>query len=369
MSTRIAFMGEDRWVKHLATQMNRRFDSVSCTSHPVGWERRTTLSALWHLLTSAVIVRVGFPPPAAVYVEYDADTFAERTGARESLKRVLFRTGVGRALRRLVVFFRIGLPIDWAHEITSRLRPSRCDVYYWIGTDVMRTLEAAEAGTLPERSRTRITEAVNLAVAPHLVVELASAGISAESVPFPAGALDIPRDVPPLPARMTVISYVPDTRQEFYGLPALLEAAETLPEILFRFFRGAGEGVPDLPDNVEFLGYVDDMHEVYAESSVVVRLVEHDGDSSVIAEGLLYARPVVYSFEVPHAHYVPFGDAEELVRVLSALLDQHRAGGIPPNETGREWALQEYDADRRLSRLLEVLLSCREQSSASRRAQ
>lgn len=359
MKTHIAFIGDDRWVEHLATQMNRRFDAVSCSAYPVGSKRRTTARVLWRLLTSDVIVRVGFPPPAAAYAEYDASQFAERTGVRESLKRALFRTGTGRALRRLVVSLRLGLLIDWAHEMTAHLRPKRSDVYYWIGTDVLRVIESVEAGTLPKRSRTRISEAVNLAVAPHLVTELATVGITAQSVPFPAGTLEIPGAVPPLPERMTVISYVPDTRREFYGLPMLLAAARALPEIRFRFFRGDGEGIADVPENVEFLGYVDDMHEVYAQSSVVVRLVEHDGDSSVIAEGLLYARPVVYSFKVPHTQYVPFGDTKEFVRLLSAFLEQHRAGGISLNDTGREWALREYGTDRRLSRLLEVLLACR----------
>jgi len=105
------------------------------------------------------------------YVEYNANQFAERTGVRESLKRALFRTGAGRMLRRLVVFLRLGLPIDWVQKATAHLRPTRRDVYYWIGTDVLRLIESVETGTLPEHSRTRICEAVNLAVAPHLVGE------------------------------------------------------------------------------------------------------------------------------------------------------------------------------------------------------
>jgi hypothetical protein len=300
------------------------------------------------------------------YVEYNANQFAERTGVRESLKRALFRTGAGRMLRRLVVFLRLGLPIDWVQKATAHLRPTRRDVYYWIGTDVLRLIESVETGTLPEHSRTRICEAVNLAVAPHLVGELASAGISAESVPFPAGTLEIPLDIPPLPERMTVISYIPDTRQEFYGLQTLLAAAKALPAVRFRFFRGTGEGVTEAPDNVEFLGYVDDMHEVYADSSVVVRLVEHDGDSSVIAEGLLYARPVIYSFDVPHTYHVPFGHSARLIRVLSELLDEHLSHGIPLNNSGRQWALKEYDPDRRLNRLLKALLESGEQTHRSR---
>lgn len=365
LKTRIAFIGADRWVEHLASQMNRRFDAVICSAHAIGPEQRTTLKALWQLLTSDVIVRVGFPPPAAAYVEYDASQFAERTGPRESIKRLLFRTAAGRTLRRLVVFFRLGLPIDWAYEITSNARPTRRDVYYWIGTDVLRVIEAAGADTLPDHSLRRMREAVNLAVAPHLVSELASADIRAQSVPFPVGTLEVPDEVPPLPGRMTVISYVPDTQQKFYGLPTLLAAARALPEIRFRFFRGAGEGVTDVPANVEFLGHVDDMHQIYADSSVVVRLVEHDGDSSVIAEGLLYARPVIYSFEVPHTRYVPFGDSARLTRVLSELLDEHLTHGIPLNDIGRQWALEEYDSDRRLNTLLEVLLAGRKQTVCS----
>lgn len=367
MKTRIAFIGEDRWVVHLSTLMNRHCDSVSCTADPIGWKRKTTLRAFWHLLTSHVVVRVGFPPPAVTYVEYDPQAFIQRTGLRESVKRILFRTSLGKGLRRLVLFFRLGLPVDWAHDATARLRPSRCDVYYWIGTDVLRTLEAVANGALTRRSHARITGALNLAVAPHLVAELESAGIPAQHVPFPAGALAIPEEAPPLPEQMTAISYVPDTRRDFYGVATLIDAARALPEIRFRFFRGAGEDVPDLPKNVEFLGFVEDMHDVYATSSVVIRLVEHDGDSSVIAEGLLYGRPVIYSYSTPHTIHVPFGDTDGLVRELSALLQQHQAGGIPLNSQGREWAMREYDPERRLTNLLDVLLSCRGQRHTSPR--
>lgn len=358
MKTRIAFIGEEHWVVHLATLVNRYCDSVSCTSDPVGWKRTSMLRAFWHLLTSHVVVRVGFPPPVVTYVEYDPQAFIERTGMRESMKRILFQTSVGRRLRRLVLSFRLGLPVDWAHDVVARLRPSRCDVYYWIGTDVLRTLEAVANGALTERSRERIAGALNLAVAPHLVAELESVGIPARPIPFPAGALDIPEEAPPLPAQMTAISYVPDTRREFYGMATLLKAARALPEIRFLFFRGTGESVPDLPKNVEFLGFVEDMHDVYAASSVIIRLVEHDGDSSVIAEGLLYARPVIYSYARPHTIHVPFGDTDGLVRELSALLRQHQAGGMPLNDQGREWAMREYDPERRLTNLLDVLLSC-----------
>jgi O-antigen/teichoic acid export membrane protein len=53
---------------------------------------------------------------------------------------------------------------------------------------------------------------------------------------------------------------------------------------------------------------------------------------------------------------VPHADEHALIRALGSLRTQHVSGGIPLNLAGREWAIREFDQDRRLAYLLDVLL-------------
>jgi len=227
---------------------------------------------------------------------------------------------------------------------------------YWIGTDVLNALRQAEEGSPNPVLEIMARQSVNLAVASHLVVELRHIGIESKHVPFPGTSLVVPDSVSMPVGAMSVVSYVPDTRRDFYGLPTLLAAARELTDTRFKIFRGHGEGVEDAPPNIEFLGYVPDVGKLLEESNVFVRLVEHDGDSVTVGEALLHARPVVYTYEIPHTIYVPFGDVDGFVSVLQSLREQHQSGGIPLNVAGREWAIGAYDADWRFANLLDALL-------------
>jgi hypothetical protein len=361
MITRITFVGEDHWAEHLARGLNARFPhTVICTAVRLQADATPLLVGLSHLLHDDVIVRVGFPPP--LLGEYDAARHADHRGPREGLKRALFRTLPGRALRKAVLYGRLSPGGRRRHQAdrllrsTRWLRPHRREVLYWIGTDALTTMQRAAAGTLGPATLRELARFTHLAVAAHLVPELATVGIAATVVPFPGTTLDVPAEVPPMPEEMIVLTYVPDGRRDFYGLPAILAAARALPDVRFRVLRGEGVGLADVPPNVEFLGYVRDVSAEFAGASVLVRSVQHDGDGSTVAEGLLFARPVLYTYELPHGTQVPWGDADALTAALRSLREQHLAGGIPLDLAGREWALETYDVDRRFGNLRAALL-------------
>jgi hypothetical protein len=158
-------------------------------------------------------------------------------------------------------------------------------------------------------------------------VEAATAWLPAPNAPQ-AGA------VVPLPDRFAVLTYVPDTRPGFYGGPEILEVARRLPDAVFRIVGGTGSWLADpAPDNVEFLGWRDDMARLYDESSVLLRVVEHDSVSCMAVEALAHGRPVVYSRSFPYATEVTYGDADGLEQ---ALRDVRARGGVP--EEAVDWA-------------------------------
>lgn len=107
----------------------------------------------------------------------------------------------------------------------------------------------------------------------------------------------------------------------------------------------------DCPDNVHFLGWRDDMVEVYKNSTVVLRLAEHDALGCTVVEGLAMARHVIYNYPVPFTTKVSFDDVDGLVAAISGLWDKHASGTLHPNLTGRCWAESTYD-EGRLSRTL-----------------
>lgn len=237
-------------------------------------------------------------------------------------------------------------------------------VIYWTGTDVLLLTRSLAEGTAPPHALASLAAARHITGAEHLTHELAEAGITATTVPFPAMALTPPESAPELPSRFRVLSYLPDGSGErfaFYGGPQLLTAARALPQIEFAVMGPTaippGEaGADELPANVVLLGRVDDPAPEYAASTAIVRMVEHDAIGGTVCEGLMYGRHVIYTYEVPHTVRVPFGDSSGLIEALRSLYDRHVTGTLELNEAGFEYAATEFDPDLRFTRLREVLL-------------
>lgn len=360
MKRRITFFGEDGWSAHLASGLAERFGTDAEFHAATIDHRGGVLDALKHLLRDDIIVRVGFPPP--YLPDYQAEEHSGSRSPREYLKRAAFRTGIGRALRRTILFARLVGPgrrrflIDWLQRATRIFRSARKDVIYWIGTDVLIALDALQTLRKPDHYLRRVHAFAGITGAHRLTLELAGAGIEADTVPYPPRA-QAPASTSPLPQRLTVLTYVPDSRREFYGLPAILEVAGRLPDIRFIVMGGDGADLVDIPRNISFVGWVEDPDKLYRNSSVVVRHVEHDGAGYSMAEALMYGRHVVYTYDSPHTILVRYGDVDALEGALSALLRLHSAGDLRPNDEGRAWALQEFDANHRFEVLHRAIMS------------
>jgi hypothetical protein len=317
---------------------------------------------LFLALRSKAVIRVGSLPEPFVVPDYGQIEVTNPRSLRERVKHFIFSFTSGRALRRIVLFLR--LPVqgrryysaNWILLITRNLAFWRRDYVYWIGSDVQKVLLQVTDGKRPRDYVRTLNRSHNITGVDRLTDELSSIGVDATTVPFPFCLFDIPVVPPPMPATMTVLSYVPDSRREFYGLPSLLDAGKALPDVQFSIMGGDGIGVCNVPPNVRFFGFLDDPAPLYAKSSVVVRLVEHDGAGASVAEGLLFARPIIYSYPTPHVTHVPYGDSAALIEALSDLRQQHLTGGIPLNLEGRRWALIEFDPDRRFAFLYNVLV-------------
>jgi hypothetical protein len=93
----------------------------------------------------------------------------------------------------------------------------------------------------------------------------------------------------------------------------------------------------------------------YEQASVVVRIPRHDGFGNTVIEGLLHARHIVYTHDVPHVRQLSTMTPAALAAVLQELREAHAAGTLSRNDAGRRYALATFDESRLVAVLVGLL--------------
>jgi Glycosyl transferases group 1 len=247
-----------------------------------------------------------------------------------------------------------GRAFDAYWAMLRRAIPGAAACHYWLGTDVLGTVEEARAGTLRRAAVASTREDLHVAIAPWLVSELREVGLEAAYalLPPPVAA---PVAVPPLPAEFSVLTYLPMARFGFYGGDTILAAARLLPHVRFDVVGGPGEPPRATTANVRWHGWVNDMEQRYAEASAVVRLPRHDGFGNTVIEALLFGRHCVYNHPVPFVHELSEPTPESLAGVVDAMARASDAGDLAPNISGRTYGQDAFDPTRLQDRLATIL--------------
>lgn len=217
-------------------------------------------------------------------------------------------------------------------------------VMHWVGSDVTFAASALRRGLA---SRRLISMPVHWAEVAWTAAELRPLGIQALVVPLTSARM-APEPLP-LPRCFTVLTYLPETRPDFYGRPAVIEIAARVPETRFLVVGTDGAGW-EAPPNMQFLGWQTDMAPVYARASVLLRLSEHDGLSFMVLEALAAGRHVIWNHALDGVVAVASaGPACAQIERLHAL---HRAGELRLNDAGRSAVRAIYDPARVRSAIL-----------------
>ena len=247
-----------------------------------------------------------------------------------------------------------GRAFDAYWSLLTRAMPKAARCHYWLGTDVLNTVEEAAAGTLRRGAVSSSRDDLHLADAPWLARELESVGLHAEvaSVPQPYRA---PEVVPPLPARFRVLTYLSADRFDFYGGEAIVEAARRLPDVQFDVVGRGDDPSGSAPANIAWHGWVSDMPRFYAETTVVVRIPRHDGFGATVIEGLLNARHVIYTHEVPFVRQIEPPTADNLVEAIDGFRVAAADGRLEPNLAGRDYAIATFGKTQLADRLMSLL--------------
>lgn len=247
-----------------------------------------------------------------------------------------------------------GRVFDGLWAFLRAVNPRAKAVHYWIGTDVLHTLQDHRSGRLRPGPLRRAQRDLHWADAPWLVDELAEVGLDARYIALPVPLLDVQ---PPdrLPAPFTVLTYIPDHRAEFYDGPTILQAARALPGIRFEVIGGEGTWARSPLPNLAFFGWQKDVRPFLARASVVVRLVRHDGMGGTVLEALQAGRHVIYSQSIPCVTVVSYQDPTALEAALRELQERFEAGGLAPNLAGHRYVREVFDLQQRCDAYLSDL--------------
>lgn len=205
-------------------------------------------------------------------------------------------------------------------------------VIIWAGTDVIAAQRDPHLFEIIKRYGF-----THLSDGPWLVKELRELDIDATYVPVTA--IEAPEHLAPFPKNFNVLTYLPEPRRTFYGEKLVYAIAREFPDVAFRV---VGKGAPNsgAPANVEFLGYVDDMPARIDDSTVLLRLPEHDGKSMLVLEALAHGRHVIWNYDFPCVHHVT--NVAGAIAVLRRLRDLFDEGKLELNTAGCTHVREEF---------------------------
>lgn len=210
-------------------------------------------------------------------------------------------------------------------------------VVHWIGSDVLWVKD-----WITEDKIKKLDKYINIAVAEHLCSELKENHIIAECVPIvPDG---IPYREIPVPESHRVIIYLPEEKQEFYGIETAKNLARKFPHIPFHIVANSGKSDKEEIENFIYEGNLSkkDLYELYRKSSILLRYPQHDGLPVMMIEALGMGRTVIHRYHYPFVISPDADNMESLTECFKKVIQ------TPPstNREAIEYINQTYTYDK-----------------------
>ena len=198
-------------------------------------------------------------------------------------------------------------------------------IMQWQGTDVMLAVSRFKDGNIDLKYCNYATHWVD---APWLYEEVKSIGLEPETVHFKYATADSPIKNY---SSISVISYVPQSRQGFYGINRILNLAKNNPDVQFNLY-GCTSAEVDLPSNVNLHGWVseDVFKTAMKNSAIFLRLTEHDGFSVSVIEAMSVGCEVIVTMPFDHAFVARSG--EETLNAFTRAKEKIIGRGLTPNQ-------------------------------------
>lgn len=235
--------------------------------------------------------------------------------------------------------YRIIRHYDVVHYFWARVRTSEIllglllgkrVILHYVGSDVVQTLKSKRK-VLIQRILARVG-VLSLADSEYLAQSLKGVKIKSTRLYFMNRMLVEAEQG--YPSQLTVLCYIPDGKEKFYGLEQVLYCAEKMPDTEFLLLRNTGAS--NLP-NVRSLGFVpeEEIYNIYNLCNVYVRMTQHDSLSCMVLELLACGRHVIWTYPFPHCFQA--NSKDELYKLLSdKFLFRY------PNKDGKEYVLNHF---------------------------
>lgn len=219
--------------------------------------------------------------------------------------------------------------IDYSFAISLALKLRKKVVFHWVGSDVKTAQKAYSENNYNKKF---INKVIHLTDTPWYLTELGKINIKAHFQPLVV--FENIEKKQSLPQHFSVLIYIPQNRQEFYGIHRLKNVAEKLPNILFNVI-GTDNPIICMPENVKFYGWVKDVETYIQNSCVCLRIPQYDGLSFFVLESLAYQRYVIYNQKLDFTIYVK--DDNEIIEQILRLKKDFDKGSLLPNIEASEW--------------------------------
>ncbi len=213
-------------------------------------------------------------------------------------------------LKNYDLFHLISTPLPLISKLSKYGQPI---LYHWIGTDVYRFIKDSYIKRQLKKYFILSPLVKNLVVWNNLKNELSQFNVN--STVLPLVEFSIKKDIPPLPKKFSILTYVPFKRWEYYNGDMILKLAEALPEIDFHILAFEEKRIN--LHNVHTYGFVRDITPFYKNSSVLIRITKHDGLAKMVIEALSYGRQVMRNMPFPHCILV--NNLEDCISTINSL--------------------------------------------------
>lgn len=224
-------------------------------------------------------------------------------------------------------------------------------VCHWMGTDVMRAVRETRYRLMASILNKFVD--LNLVYSENLQKELCDIGVQSVIWPIPVDSEYFAvTDLPPMPKKFAVLCKIAD--EWLYGSDIVLKLAKDLPEMRFLVVPGKDTqpswllSKSEEAPNLTFLGWRDDMLEVYRQTSVLLRLTKHDGLSYMVIESLALGRQVIWSKNyLPFCHHV-----KSYEQVKEMLLQIQKSPKL--NIEGAQYVRKNFSSERLMKVLVRI---------------
>lgn len=202
---------------------------------------------------------------------------------------------------------------------------------HWIGTDIM------QFQGMPYRAALDFVDMMNREFPNQLTEvdwtqkEMERLGVKTKVVPLPI--LEDDKYLPtPMPEEFSVAIYMPEHHRDNYNVELLEEVMDAMPDVQFKIFGTASE--VGETRNRKFYGHIKDMEPFIKDTSVIIRLMHHDGLPLGPCEWIMAGRHAIYNIDMPFMQKVKL-DKHDIVNTIRKIRHEKPAPQGP--EYYRKW--------------------------------